>query len=216
MSHTICEEVRSSAPEYALGLLPLDERVELAGHLASCAECRREVTDMVELAEDLAELIPSAEPPLGFDRQVLAAVEAADPPSKVRTRRPVRTRWAVAAAAVAAATVAFIAGVAADSGDSGHHDMNAALVSSGHVIGSAYTEGRPLWVWMNVQSASVSGPVTCELIEKDGQLVAVGTFDLVKGSGSWAAPVPAGATSITGALLVSAGGGIVGSATFRT
>ncbi|HWE54424.1 MAG TPA: hypothetical protein VG435_02885, partial [Acidimicrobiales bacterium] len=84
----------------------------------------------------------------------------------------------------------------------------------GHTIGSVYTEGHPTWIWMSVTGASVSGSVTCELLERDGQVVSLGTFDLVKGSGSWAAPEPTNSSAFSGARLVTTDGVIIASATF--
>ncbi len=164
---------------------------------------------MTRVGDQLLDLIPDAEPPLGFDRRVL---------SGVRSRRSHRgRRWIGAGAAVAAAAAASVAGVAIADGQGGHaHEITAALVADGHRIGSVYTEGRPPWVWMTVDHAAFSGRVTCDLLEPDGSVRPLGSFDLVGGSGSWAAPEPPGAGAIVGARLVSATGQVVATARFSS
>lgn len=217
MSEQTCTTVREAAAEYALGILPPGEREHVAAHLLRCGDCRREVDDMTRIGDELMELIPAAEPPLGFDRKVLVAVR-----SPRRRFGPSGTgrSWVaggVAGLVAAAAAVAVLFGLGAGSGRPVHTtEQSAQLVSDGHVIGTVYTEGNPLWVWMKVEGAAVSGPVTCDVVEGDGSVVELGSFDLVGGSGSWAAPAPSKVARISGTRLVTAGGRVVAVATFRS
>lgn len=207
MNDVTCEEVRDAAAEFALGILPGDERAPLAAHLLRCQECRREVEELGRVGDDLLDLIPDAEPPLGFDRRVLATVQ----PRRFRTPR----RWIAAGAAGVVAAAGLAAGlVLADGGSDHPHELTATLVAAGHPIGSVYTEGRPPWIWMTVNHAPLSGHVTCDLVEADQTVVPLGSFDLVNGSGSWAAPEPAGTARVVGARLVSASGQVIAVARF--
>lgn len=210
-----CGEVRDACAEYALGLLPADERAGLARHIMGCQECRIEVGEMTALGDELIDLVPDAGPPAGFDRRVLAVIRQAGGSWEDKSRRPDRRKRFVVAGLVAAAAVAVIVGLAVRGGSGkSHHEITAALTADGHTIGSVYTEGHPTWIWMSVNGASVSGSVTCELLERDGQVISLGTFDLVKGSGSWAAPEPANSSAFSGARLVTTDGVVIASATF--
>jgi hypothetical protein len=206
MTDVSCAEARDAAAEFALGILPPDERSTVAAHILRCPECRREVDELGRIGADLLDLIPAAEPPLGFDRRVLAMVQPGH-------RRPRRLLVAVGAAVAAAAAVV---GLVVSQGTSHtDHSTTATLASDGHVIGSVYTEGNPAWISMMVRQAGVSGRVTCEVIENDGTSLQLGSFDLIKGSGSWAAPEPAGIGHIVGARLLASDGRVVATATFK-
>lgn len=208
-----CEEVRDAAAEYGLGLLGPDETTAVARHLMSCPDCRREVDQMAALGEELIDLVPDAEPPLGFDRRVLAGIGPAG--ARKGTLRSSRTKLIAGMAAVAVAAL-VVAVVTSTGGGRRHHTLDAVLTSGGRAVGSVYTEGRPTWVWMNVHGAPVSGSVKCELVEWDGRLVPIGNFDLVKGNGAWAAPVPPATTPVTGARLVAPDGTVVATAVFKS
>jgi hypothetical protein len=212
MNEVTCEEVRESAAEFALGILPADERGRVAAHLLRCPACRREVDDLTGVGDELLQLIPDAEPPPGFDERVLSRLG----PDRGRPSRAVHTRrWVGAGVAAIAAAAAAIVGLALADGHSDHpHGVVTALLADGHPIGSVYVEGRPPWLWMTVDHAPLSGPVTCDLVEADGSTRPLGSFDLVAGSGSWAAPEPQGVGKIVGARLVSAGGQTIAVAAF--
>jgi predicted anti-sigma-YlaC factor YlaD len=206
MNDLRCTEARDLAPEFALGILPREQRSLVAAHILRCPECRNEVEEFGQLGEDLLELIPSAEPPLGFDRRVLEAT----PPQKHRFGTRI-----LAGVGAAAAAAALAIGLTLAQSSSGPREMRASLVENGHVVGSVYTEGRPRWLWMTVRNGPESGHVTCQLVQADGHVLDVGSFDLVGGSGYWAAPEPPGVGPISGARLVAANGHIVAQATFK-
>lgn len=211
MNQATCAQVRESTAEFALGILPGEERGTVAAHLLRCPECRQEVDGLARVGDQLLELIPDAEPPLGFDRRVLSALRTRHSrPRRLRLGRK-RVGAGIAGLAAAAAVVGFV--VADGHGDHAH-EVTAALVSDGHRIGSVYVQGHPPWLWMTVDHASVSGTVTCELLESDGSVKPLGSFDLVAGSGSWAAPEPQGAGRVAGARLVSSDGRILAVARF--
>ena len=204
MARVTCAAVRDSAAEFALGILPSEERAALARHLVECPECRREVDGLTTVGDDLLALVPDAEPPLGFERRVLAAVR--------RPRRRATRTWVTAGAGVAAAAAAISLAVVHTG--SGSHYVTAALRSDGRVIGSVRTEGHPSWIWMNVDHSSLSGRVTCDLVESNGTVLEIGSFDVVDGSGSWGAPEPAATGRVVGAQLVASDGQVIATATF--
>ena len=69
-----CDEVRDLAPEIALGTIDGEERAEALRHLATCAECRRLVDQLSEVADELLMLAPVEEPSLGFESRVVEAL----------------------------------------------------------------------------------------------------------------------------------------------
>ena len=207
MSELTCTQVCDDAAEYALGILPSDERGAVARHLLGCEACRSEVHGLTEVGMDLLGLVPDAEPPLGFDRRVLAH---AVPPR----RRSVKT-WVASSVAAAAAAAAVLVSVL--HGSSAHpRQVLATLTSDGRSVGSVYTEGHPQWLEMTVNDPGTSGPVTCYVVTPGGQLVRLGTFDLVNGKGYWGAPLDqAGSGTVKGVELVAAGH-VIATATFLT
>ena len=204
MADLTCAGVREISGEFALGILPHNERAGVAAHLLRCRECRQETTTMTAIGMRLMELIPGTEPPLGFDRRVLARFRP--------QRRPFLA--AIAVAAVAAAIAA-----AGASGDLGGHPARAADLASplrqgARTVGMVSVGGRPAWVTMTIRAGTTSGPVTCELLARNGVVTKLGAFDLVDGSGSWGAPDPASMSGVVGARLVNPAGRVIATATF--
>lgn len=197
MTELDCTQVHDAAAEYALGILPAHERSGVARHLLGCEACRTEVQELTEVGLDLLGLVPDAEPPLGFERRVLARVQ--------RPRRRAVKTWVASGVAAAAAAAAVLVSVL--HGSSPHADhLLAKLVSDGRPIGSVYSEGHPVWLEMKVNDPGMSGPVTCYVIKSGGTLVRFGAFDLVNGKGYWGAPLEhAGSGTLKGVQLMAAG-----------
>ena len=208
MTELTCEQARDLAPEYGLGILEPDERAAMAAHVLRCPECPRETEEFARLGDDLMEVIPAAEPPPGFDGRVLASLQA---PRRRLRKRVLATGGGALAAAAATATVLVLT-------SNGHHQQNirADLVASGRPVGSFYTDGKPTYLWMTVDRLGASGTVSCQIVEADGKLVTLGSFDVVNGSGSWATPEPAGLGRISSARLVAADGRILAQATVKS
>ena len=115
-----CLATRELIPELAAGVAAGDERARALGHLADCADCRRELARTAEVVDELLLLAPEREPPAGFESAVLAALAAERRPHRDgepaglallpprpepagrrhRWRQPVR--WAASVAVVAA------------------------------------------------------------------------------------------------------------------
>jgi anti-sigma-K factor RskA len=91
------------AGPYALGALGEDDRRAFEAHLATCAECRREVRDGALVAEGLGRAVDPREPPAGLRERVIAAAVA--PAKREPQLEDSRTSWLLLAASLAA--VAF-------------------------------------------------------------------------------------------------------------
>jgi hypothetical protein len=66
-----CAELADVAAELALGVLTGRERAVAIAHLNTCDVCREDVRQLMATGEQLRELLPSAEPPAGFETRVL-------------------------------------------------------------------------------------------------------------------------------------------------
>jgi hypothetical protein len=66
-----CAELADVAAELALGVLTGRERAVAIAHLNGCEACREDVRQLMATGEQLRELLPSAEPPAGFESRVL-------------------------------------------------------------------------------------------------------------------------------------------------
>lgn len=227
-----CEEFASVAAELALGVLTGRERAQALAHLEHCDACREDVSQLTSAGEQLLALLPTSEPPPGFETRVMEriglAAPAPEPERRSRARRRLPRHWfrisgprrLLAMAAVLAAIVA--GGV----GGWGLHSTgtqvagaplrNAVFLSASHQsAGKVFVyDGNPRWVYMSVDVTSTTGNVICQVMGKDGRVTTVGTFWLDNGYGSWGAAVPAGTGLVTGARLLSAEGTVLATATF--
>jgi hypothetical protein len=69
-----CAELADVAAELALGVLTGRERAAAIAHLDKCDECREYVRQLMATGEQLLELLPTAEPPAGFETRVLERI----------------------------------------------------------------------------------------------------------------------------------------------
>lgn len=211
MNEMTCPQVEEVATEYALGILPPAEARPVSAHILHCPDCRRDIEQIRQIGDQLLDLVPDAEPPLGFDQRVLSALAPplASAPRHAQGGRPRLTKVRVLVAAAAAVVLAVV-GATAASLSSRHHyphpvELTSVLRQGGRDVGSVYVGGNPPWVTMTVRNLSITGPVFCQLISSDGTITTVGSFQLVDGSGSWGAPDPTGVDHLTGAQVVAAG-----------
>ncbi|MCU4187322.1 zf-HC2 domain-containing protein [Acidiferrimicrobium sp. IK] len=219
MPEPTCNQLRSLAPELALGALDGRERAEALAHVSGCQACREELRRHTEVADELIATVPSVEPPAGFETRTLERIARSRPPAAVRGPRRRRAMLAAAAAAAAAAVVAIAAGsVGYDAGTHRTHQgvlRHGTLVSDGRPVGVAYLYGGTApFVYMGVSVGAGDDRVTCELEAGHRVVATVGTFSLTDGSGWWGAPAPAVQSGITGARLVDAAGTVVAETTF--
>jgi anti-sigma factor RsiW len=205
--------VTDLAAELALGILPDSEAEAAKLHVRSCPKCAAEVASLTPIADRLLEMVPGTEPPLGFDRRVMAKMA----PSDVRRLRfpHMSPRLAVLSAAAAAALVFGWMGWMAGQTTNHHHaQISASLVSHGHQIGEVETYGHPAWLTVSVHGVDGASMVTCEIVHRDGSVSTMGSFDLVKGSGTWSTPDPSGLSGASEARLVDATGQVLAVARF--
>lgn len=207
MSELACAEVREAATEYALGILSSTEAREVSDHLAVCPACRLEVEQIRVVGEELLDLVPDAEPPLGFDRKVMAGM---------RPRRHGRALLVAGSLAAAAAVVIVLGLVALTGHRNGPHTdrLTAQLRRGGQIVGSVYVDGGPSWVSMTVRNAGLTGTVTCQMVTSSGSAVTVGEFEVVNGRGAWSAPDPAGGSHPVAVRLLAPDGRVLATATF--
>lgn len=220
-----CERLRERGAELALGVLPARERAEAVAHLDGCAECREYVEQLTAAGDGLLGLLPEAEPPVGFESRVVAALAPAPPPRRLRWRRSRLAAAAVAAALACGfggwAVGTVVEGAPAVSTRPGHPGLfEAALVSAGgHEVGRVFAHrgdpGQPGWVYMSVDLEGAGrGPVRCVLDGADGGSALLGAFPLRDGYGYWGAPAEVGPAAPAGVRLLGADGTVLATARF--
>lgn len=222
-----CEEFAEVAAELALGVLMGRERATALEHLDRCDTCRKDVRQLTMTGEELLGLLPAIEPPPGFETRVLDRLGIAAPSPAPRGWARIGrrgkagpTRRMLAAAAVVLAVLASALGGwglrTSLSSPSQVPLSSGALLSASHqAVGEIFLyNGSPRWVYMSVYLESAKGPVTCQLIGRDGRVTSVGTFRLTGDYGAWGSPDPVDNGTLTGARLVSANGTVLATASF--
>jgi len=74
-----CREFSDVAAELALGVLTGRERAAAIAHLDRCDACRENVRQLTMTGEGLLELLPTREPPAGFESRVMERIGLAAP-----------------------------------------------------------------------------------------------------------------------------------------
>src|SRR5215469_5238209 len=88
-----CAEFHDSAAELALGVLTGRERAEALEHLDHCEACREHVRQLTITGEQMLGLLPTAEPPPGFETRVMDRLGFPMPaPQPIRHRKQ-RPAW---------------------------------------------------------------------------------------------------------------------------
>lgn len=241
-----CQEFSDVAAELALGVLTGRERAHALAHLDHCASCREEVGQLTATGEGMLGLLPSVEPPAGFEARVMDRLGLSAPapspdrqphwisrmshlgrkparPAAAGQARPAgRTRRALALAAVTLAVVAAgLGGWGLRPGTpapAGAPLSSATLLSASHqAAGKVFLyEGSSRWLYMSVNMPSGNRTVICEVESGDGHITTVGSFRVTDGRGHWGSPVPATHGSLTGARLVGTGGTVLATASFHS
>jgi anti-sigma-K factor RskA len=85
MDDMSCDEFAEVAAELALGVLTGRERAAALAHLEGCESCRELVRELTMTGEELLALLPSREPPAGFETRVLDRI-GLSAPSRPRPR----------------------------------------------------------------------------------------------------------------------------------
>jgi len=182
-----CEETRELAVELALGIVEGEERGRALEHLAKCPECRAEVKQFSDVADELLLLAPHGEVPVGFESRVLGRVLPSPPPR----RRRRRLALVLAPATAALAAVAITLGVVwndvqrgQDYGDTlekanGKQFEAYSLYGGGAFAGTAFSyQGAPNWLLITVDPAHRADLRSAQLVMDDGRQVPLNWFHL--------------------------------------
>ena len=226
-----CAEFYDSAAELALGVLTGRERAEALAHLDHCEACREHVRQLTMTGEQMLGLLPTAEPPAGFETRVMDRLGLTVPaPQPLRHRRRRRPAWGhgFSPRRVLAAAAVVVGLLAAALGGWGLHALtaptaSATLTSATLVaardhdqVGQVFVfNGQPRWMYMSVDLEAGNDTVICQLVGADGHITTVGSFRLADGYGSWGSPAWTDDGSPVGARLVTANGTVLATATFH-
>jgi hypothetical protein len=212
--------------ELGLGVLTGRERARAVEHLQQCGRCRARVHQMAFTSDELLRLVPGQQPPAGFSAQVTERLrQAAKPPGRSRRSR------ALAAAAVVLLGAAGLAGwglrtgpepsgpagLTRPAGSAGSAALStAALVTPAHQgIGQVYLHsGSHPWMFTTVDLPGGDQTVICQLTDRAGQVITVGSFRITAGDGYWGSPEPDQPAAITRARLITTGGTVLATASF--
>src|SRR5262245_14283659 len=223
-----CSQLADAAPELALGILPGDERAAAVAHLDECAHCQQLVGTYTVLTDRLLLLAPRAEPPPGFESQVVATMTAGEgSPARTPLRPPhptARRRIPGAVLAVAACIIALLLALGVVGPSSSSPSVAAAdmRTSQGDLMGQIYVhDGPPAKVFMSLPGWTAAvGPYAGSsngyslLIHRErgpAVLVPVRMSD----NSTWAATVDGvDANEITSAALLDRNGQVWCSGTF--
>jgi putative zinc finger protein len=211
-----CEEIRDLTAELALGIADGEERAEALRHLSTCAECRREVEQLSQVADELLLLAPVQEPPAGFESRV---VEAMGLERRPRPRRWFSPGWlaprlgpALAAAAVTAAALIAVYQDDRQTADryravldqaNGQYFLAERLADgtgAGGGVAFGY-EGSPAWLFVTVTPAHRDDITRAELLTKDGGTIPLRSFELDR-SGSWGGAIPVELSEVSSIRLL--------------
>jgi hypothetical protein len=197
-----CDDVRDLAPEIALGTIDGEERADALRHLATCAECRRLVDQLSEVADELLMLAPVEEPPLGFETRVFEALPLQRRPRRRFAWRLLLRVWpAVAAAAVSAVVLAAVYHddhVTAEryrdtlaQADGQYFTAQPLLDETGADAGFVFAyQGTPSWVLVTVDPAHRDRVSSGELVTKDKRTIPLPSLQLDHKNGSWGGAIP--------------------------
>jgi hypothetical protein len=211
-----CEQTRQLAAELALGLADGAERAQALRHLAECPECRREVAELSEVADELLLLAPEREPPVGFESRVLARLQPARTPARRagRWRRPL----VVLAPAAAAAAIAVGVVLGATSDDRRLADQYRATLAAAHGTyfeaarlrtpanvdaGLVYGyRGHPSWVFIDVAGPYRSRGYAVELAMTSGWRLPLPSMRIDPRTGSAGQAIPVDLHNVSAVLLI--------------
>jgi hypothetical protein len=219
-----CEALREPIAELALGIASGEQRARVLEHASRCPSCRRLLSELALVNDELLALAPEHEPPPGFEVRVLERLG--------RPRRRGRRNLAVAAVAAALAAAAAAFGVLVATGDERRLGAQLQAVLSrangqylavtelrdgtGRELGLVFHYGgRPSWVFVTLERPLPPGRYVATLVTAAGTTSELGTFALGRGDRSLGATTSLDLRSATLLRLREERGGPAYVARFR-
>ncbi|WP_327636315.1 zf-HC2 domain-containing protein [Kribbella sp. NBC_00482] len=173
------EHDRTQLGAYALGALEPAEAGAVDEHLATCAECREELAELIEMKDFLGEVPPEAfleGPPEGGDLLLQRTLrEVREPHVEEPQAKPKRrSRWLMIAAAVVVVAGALGGGVVlgrstapdADQPVAGSRQVTTTDATTGASM-DATVEPRAGWTWVRVNVSGLKAGDQCEMVITD-------------------------------------------------
>lgn len=212
--------------ELGLGVLTGRERARAVEHLQQCGRCRDRVHRMAFTSDELLRLVPGQQPPAGFSAQVTARLrQARKPPGRSRRSKALATAAAVLVGSAGlagwglrtGAEPSSPAGPTGPTGSAGAAALSmAALFTPAHrAIGKVYLHsGSHSWMFTTVDLAGGDTTVICQLTDRAGRVITVGSIRVTGGDGYWGSPEPDQPSAVTSARLITTGGTVLATATF--
>jgi hypothetical protein len=205
-----CEEARALAPELSLGSATGEERARVLHHLASCPDCRRLVSELSAVADELLLLAPAHEPPAGFESRVLGRLSE----GKTRARR-LRRFLGIAAVAVMAAAISgggvFWAGRSDREVAARYQEVLA--LANGEYFSAAQLhdahgtqrglvfgyQGDTSWLFVSIHAPMEAGTYRVESMTRQGGVVLLDSSVELSGSRpSWGTALPGDLHGVSG------------------
>jgi hypothetical protein len=213
------QHLTGAGAELGLGVLTGRERAQAVEHLQHCDQCRARVHGMAFTSDELLRLLPGQQPPAGFSAQVTTRLrQAARAPVKSRRSRALTATVALAlvAAAGVAGVAGWVMGAAPGAPATPGPLREAALYTPGHRdIGHVFLHsGRQTWMFTDVDLDLEDTTIVCQLTDRTGRTITVGSFHLVQDDGYWGSPEPDPPALITGARLITTAGTVLATARF--
>lgn len=217
-----CEETRELIAELALGIADGEERARALEHVTDCADCRRELDELSAIADELLELAPEHEPPIGFELRAVRALEPARTPPFPRRRRW-RQLFAVGTTGLVASAVAASAVLVAVRDDRRVAGQYRATLTEAH--GSYFGAGRlrdaggaeggvafvyrgaPSWLVITVDRRHRDAAARAVVVDTAGHTHPLPWFRLY--DGTWGGPVPTDLRSVAAVRVLGADGRVV-------
>lgn len=211
-----CEETRELVPELALGIADGEERARVLEHVAVCTDCRRELERLSTVVDELVELAPEQEPPVGFELRVLDSLEPQRPRASPTLRRPL----VVAAAALAASALTAGGLLLSFRDDRQLADQYRAALAEAHgsyfgavrLEDAAGTEGgvvfvyrgSPSWLMITVALPYRAAVARAEIVGTDGRRMPLTWFQ--PGDATRGGPLPLDLGAISAVRLLARDG----------
>jgi hypothetical protein len=227
-----CEQVRELAPELALGISEGEERDAALRHVTGCPGCRRLVSELTSVGDELLLLAPAKDPPSGFESRVLSSVS--EPSTRWRLWPLVsRKRWFAAATAAVVLAAAFSGGsvflATADDRRLANSYQSVLIQGQGAFFAAAPLQGpqgragtvfgyqgQPSWVMVTVQpSIRPEGRFQIQIVTRDGRYLPLGHTVLDGAGEAWGRQLPLDLSQVHELRFIGADGRSTFTATFN-